>query len=242
MYTGTGLPDKNLLFAQHMGLVKKLAHQMKARLPACVEVDDLVQAGSMGLMDAVSRYDEKVGAQFATYAVQRIRGAMLDELRNSDWLPRNVRDNMHKIETAMSAAQQKLGRLPTESEVAKELDMPLPDYQKLLDHGTGHQLVYYEDLRADDGDQDDFFDRYASDGNSVEPLAGLLNDNFRTALIAAIDALPDREKLLMALYYEQDLNLKEIAAVMEVSESRVSQLHSQAMARIRALLRKEAWI
>jgi len=241
MYTDLGFPEKDVLFAQHIGLVKKLAHQMKAKLPACVELDDLIQAGSIGLMDAVSRYDDKMGAQFVTYAVQRIRGAMLDELRSSDWLPRNVRDNMHKIETAISLAQQKLGRSPTESEVARQMNMPLAEYQKLLDHGTGHQLVYYEDLQSDE-DHDDFLGRYASGCHSDGPLENMLDESFRTALIAAIDALPDREKLLMGLYYEQDLNLKEIAAVLEVSESRVSQLHSQAMARIRAMLRKESWI
>ncbi len=241
MYTELGLPDKNSLFEQHIGLVKKLAYLMKAKLPACVEVDDLVQAGSIGLMDAISRYDDKMGAQFVTYAVQRIRGAMLDELRSSDWVPRNVRDDMHKVEAAISLAQQKLGRSPTESEVAQQMQVTLADYQKLLDHGVGHQLVYYEDMQSDEGGSD-FFERYSTDNHSDDPLGGLLDENFRAALIDAIDALPDREKLMMGLYYEQDLNLKEIAAVMEVSESRVSQLHTQATARIRTMLRKESWI
>jgi len=240
MYTETGLLDKNTLFAQHLDLVRKLAYQLKAKLPACVEVDDLVQAGSIGLMDAVSRYDEKVGAQFVTYAMQRIRGSMLDELRSNDWLPRNVRDSMRKIETAMSQAQQKLGRTPTEAEVAEEMSLPLAEYQKLLDHGVGHQLVYYEDLQTGE-DNEDFFDRYAFDCHSDDPLEHLLSDDFRDALIAAIEGLPEREKLVMGLYYEQELNLKEIAAVLEVTESRVSQLHSQTMARIRSTLRKGSW-
>ncbi|MFZ4698837.1 MAG: RNA polymerase sigma factor FliA, partial [Candidatus Methylumidiphilus sp.] len=208
MYTDIGLPDKNSLFKQHIGLVKKLAYQMKAKLPACVELDDLIQAGSIGLMDAAGRYDEKMGAQFVTYAVQRIRGAMLDELRSSDWLPRNVRDDMHKIEAAINLAQQRLGRSPTESEVAQQMNVPLAEYQRLLDHGTGHQLVYYEDLQSGD-DHDDFFERHASDGPYDDPLENILDENFHAALIDAIKALPDREKLLMGLYYEQDLNLKE---------------------------------
>ncbi|MCX7113789.1 MAG: RNA polymerase sigma factor FliA [Proteobacteria bacterium] len=241
MYTDLGLPDKNLLFEQHIGLVKKLAYLMKAKLPPCVEVDDLVQAGSIGLMDAVNRYDDKMGAQFTTYAVQRIRGAMLDELRSSDWVPRNVRDDMHKVETAISLAQQKLGRSPTEPEVARQMDVSLAEYQKLLDHGAGHRLVYYEDMQSDE-ESNDFFERYATGDHPDDPLERLLDENFRAALIDSIDALPDREKLMMGLYYEQDLNLKEIAAVLDVSESRVSQLHTQATARIRAMLRKESWI
>src|SRR3954468_21356960 len=128
MYTVKGKADKNDLLTEHMPLVKRLAHQMKAKLPASVEVDDLVQAGMIGLLDAINRYEENHGAQFETYAVLRIRGAMLDELRTSDWLPRSMRQNMRKIEAAMSALQQRLGHAPTESEVARQLKVPLAEY------------------------------------------------------------------------------------------------------------------
>jgi RNA polymerase sigma factor for flagellar operon FliA len=238
MYTAKGKADKNILLTEHMPLVKRLAHHMKAKLPPSVEVDDLVQAGMIGLLDAINRYEETHGAQFETYAVLRIRGAMLDELRNSDWLPRSMRQNMRKIEAAMSSLQQKLGHPPTESEVAKLLKLSLSEYQDMLGDGGGPQLVYYEDFHDNEGN-DSFLDRYAVD--DADPLRSLLDSDFRQAVIDAIDALPPREKILMGLYYEEEMNLKEIGAVMGVSESRVSQLHTQAVARLRAALREQAW-
>jgi RNA polymerase sigma factor for flagellar operon FliA len=238
MYTVKGTADKNHLLTEHMPLVKRLAHQMKAKLPASVEVDDLVQAGMIGLLDAISRYEENHGAQFETYAVLRIRGAMLDELRSNDWMPRSTRQNMRKVEQAMATLQQQLGRPPSESEVAKSLKLSLADYQEMLGDSGGHQLVYYEDFHDEDGN-DSFLDRYAVDDD--DPLRALMETDFRQAVIDAIDALPPREKLLMGLYYEEELNLKEIGAVMGVSESRVSQLHSQAVARLRTFLRERAW-
>ena len=239
MYTVNGKSDKNQLLTEHAPLVKRLAYQLKAKLPPSVEVDDLIQAGMIGLLDAVNRYEESHGAQFETYAVQRVRGAMLDELRSTDWLPRSLRQNMRKIEVAMSALQQKLGRMPTELEVAKSMKMSLEEYQDMLTEGSGHQLVYYEDYHDDD-DHDNFLDRYCAD-EAGDPLISLLQDGFKGALIDAIDSLPEREKILMGLYYEQEMNLKEIGAVMGVSESRVCQLHSQAVARIRANLRGQLW-
>jgi RNA polymerase sigma factor for flagellar operon FliA len=238
MYTVKGKADRDHLLEQHMPLVKRLAHHMKAKLPPSVEVDDLVQAGMMGLLDAINRYEETHGAQFETYAVLRIRGAMLDELRSNDWMPRSTRQNMRKVEAAMNALQQKLGRAPSESEVAKSLKISLAEYQDLLSDGGGHQLIYYEDFRDEDGN-DSFLDRYAMDDS--DPLRSLLETDFRQAVIDAIDALPPREKILMGLYYEEELNLKEIGAVMGVSESRVSQLHTQAVARLRAALREQLW-
>jgi RNA polymerase sigma factor for flagellar operon FliA len=239
MYTVSGKVEKNDLLAQHAPLVKRLAHQMHAKLPPSVEVDDLIQAGMMGLLDAVSRYEETLGAQFETYAVQRIRGAMLDELRGSDWLPRGIRQNMRKIEAAIHALQQRLGRSPSESEIAAELKLPLSEYQDMLSGGAGHQLVYYEDFHEAE-DQESFLDRYCLD-ESGDPLRVLLDGAFRDAVVQAIAALPEREKLLMALYYEQDMNLKEIGAVLGVSESRVCQLHGQAIARLRSKLKEGAW-
>jgi RNA polymerase sigma factor for flagellar operon FliA len=238
MYTVKGKADKNSLLTEHMPLVKRLAHQMKAKLPPSVEVDDLVQAGMIGLLDAINRYEENHGAQFETYAVLRIRGAMLDELRSSDWMPRSTRANMRKVEQAMAALQQQLGRPPSESEVAKSLKLSLADYQDLLGDSGGHQLVYYEDFHDEDG-SDGFLDRYAVDDD--DPLKSLLDTDFRQTVIDAIDALPPREKMLMGLYYEEELNLKEIGAVMGVSESRVSQLHTQAVARLRTYLRERSW-
>jgi RNA polymerase sigma factor for flagellar operon FliA len=239
MYTVKGKVNKDSLLTEHMPLVKRLAHHMKAKLPPSVEVDDLVQAGMIGLLDAINRYEETHGAQFETYAVMRIRGAMLDELRSSDWMPRTLRQDMRKIENAMAVLQQKLGRPPAESEVAASLKLSLEAYQEMLGEGGGHQLVYYEDFKNEDG-SDSFLDRYAQD-DEADPLRSLMDTGFRQAVIDAIDALPPREKLLMGLYYEEELNLKEIGAVMGVSESRVSQLHTQAVSRLRATLREQAW-
>ena len=240
MYTVKGKADKNHLLTEHMPLVKRLAHHMKAKLPPSVEVDDLIQAGMMGLLDAINRYEDNHGAQFETYAVLRIRGAMLDELRNSDWMPRSTRQNMRKVEAAMEALQQRLGRPASESEIAQSLKMSLSDYQEMLGDGGGHQLLYYEDFHDQDEDgSSGFLDRYAVD--DADPLRSLLDTGFRQAVIDAIDALPPREKMLMGLYYEEELNLKEIGAVMGVSESRVSQLHTQAVSRLRAALREQLW-
>lgn len=212
---------------------------MRAKLPPSVEVDDLIQAGMMGLLDAIGRYEDTHGAQFETYAVQRIRGAMLDELRSSDWLPRSIRQNMRKVEVAINALQQRLGRPPSETEIASELKISLAEYQEMLGDGGGHQLIYYEDFHDGEGNES-FLDRYCVDESS-DPLKALMSGAFRSAIIEAIEALPEREKLLLSLYYEQELNLKEIGAVMGVSESRVCQLHSQAMSRLRTKLKAGSW-
>lgn len=240
MYTAHGKKDqKDVLLDQHAILVKKLAYQLKAKLPPSVELDDLIQAGMMGLLDAVNRYEDTHGAQFETYAAQRIRGAMLDELRSSDWLPRSIRKNMRDVENAISQLEQQLGQQPSEGDVARKLNLSLSEYHTMLGDCSGHQLIYYEDFHDTDGGEH-FLDRFQSDRDS-DPIKGLLISDFRDALIAAINALPEREKILLGLYYEQELNLKEIGAVMNVSESRICQLHSQAVARLRAYLREKSW-
>jgi RNA polymerase sigma factor FliA len=240
MYTINGKKDqKDEMLNKHATLVKKLAYQLKAKLPPSVELDDLIQAGMMGLLDAINRFEDFHGAQFETYAAQRIRGSMLDELRNTDWLPRSIRKNMRDVEAAISKLEQELGRPPSEKEVAKKLNLSINDYYDMLGDCSGHQLVYYEDFHESDSGEH-FLDRFQGD-DSGDPIKGLLAGDFREALIEAIDSLPEREKILMGLYYEQELNLKEIGVVMNVSESRVSQLHSQAVARLRASLKEKAW-
>ena len=240
MYNVKGKASKNSLLELHAPLVKKLAHQLKAKLPPSVEVDDLIQAGMIGLLDAVNRYEDTHGAQFETYAVQRIRGAMLDELRGSDWLPRSIRQSTRKIEDAIHVLLQQLGRPPQEAEVAAYLKISLSDYQDMLTECGGHQLIYYEDFHDSEGGHEHFLDRYQT-GQGEDPLQNLISGGFREAVADAIRALPEREKILMGLYYEQEMNLKEIGAVMGVSESRVCQLHSQAIARMRSTLREQAW-
>ena len=234
MYNAAGLQDKNQCLRDYAPLVKRLAHQMMSRLPYSVQIDDIIQAGMMGLLDAATRYDEIHGAQFETYATQRIRGAMLDELRSADWLPRSLRREMRKIEQAVSRLQQKLGRAPNETEISTELEVSLLEYQQMLQESRGAQLIYYEDFQ--DEEHDDFFERFEFASDS-DPLALLQDDRFKSELIKAIDLLPERERMLMGMIYEQELNLREVGEVFGVSESRISQLHSQAVARLRSSLK-----
>ncbi|SEO51086.1 RNA polymerase sigma factor for flagellar operon FliA [Nitrosovibrio sp. Nv6] len=241
MYTSSGAIDKQQQLVTFAPLVKRIAHHMIARLPGSVEADDLIQVGMIGLMDALNRYEEIPGAQFETYAQQRIRGAMLDELRQMDWLPRGARRNMRQIEAAINALQQRLGRSPSEIEIAGELGVPIAGYHQMLLDARGAQLIHYEDFA--DSDDDNFLERNcaADTPDSDDPLANLLDSDLRQALISAIGSLPEREKMLMGLYYEQELNFKEIGAILGVSESRVCQIHSQAVARLRARLKECAW-
>ncbi len=234
MYTATGKNDKEQCLKEYAPLVKRIAHHMMAKLPSSVEVNDIIQAGMIGLLDAVGRYDELRGAQFETYAAQRIRGAMLDELRSADWLPRSLRRDMRRIEASISKLQQKLGRAPSESEIAKEMDIPLAEYQEMLGGSRGAQLVYYEDFH-EEGDED-FFERHEF-GEDADPLELIQDARFRNALMKAIENLPERERMMMGMHYEQDMNLREIGEVLGVSESRVCQLHSQAVSRLRTNLK-----
>jgi len=235
MYTPKGRLDNNTLIKQYSPLVRRLAHQMIAKLPANVEVDDLIQVGLIGLTDALSRFDAEQGVQFETFATQRIRGAMLDELRGGDWMSRGTRRQQREIEVAVHKVEQRLGRAPREDEIAAEMGLALAEYQELLGKVRGTQLVYLEDMSGDDGDED-YLDRHVAD-ESANPVAMLQDHRMREALVAAIKNLPEREQFVMSMYYEHDMNLKEIAAVLKVTESRVCQLHSQSIARLRVKLR-----
>jgi RNA polymerase sigma factor for flagellar operon FliA len=238
MYTARGTLNHQAAIDQYGPLVRRVAAQLIAKLPANVEFDDLVQAGMIGLFDALSRYQANQGAQFETFAMQRVRGAMLDELRGSDWLPRSVRRSQRTIEGAIRKLEQRLHRSPSDVEIAAELGMTIGDYHQVLGESRGSQLVYLDELSGDDSEEG-FLDRYAV-ADEADSLARLRDDKFRAALIAGIDALPEREKQVMGMYYEQEMNLKEIGAVLGVTESRVSQLHSQAVARLRVRLRSWA--
>jgi len=235
VYTAQGTLDRSSAVERYGPMVRRMASQMIGRLPANVELDDLVQAGMIGLIDAMSRYENDRGAQFETFATQRVRGAMLDELRGSDWLPRSVRRNQRTIEAAIHRAEQRLGRAAGEVDIAEELGMPLGEYQQLLDAARGAQLVYLDDRADDDGEEGALERSLASD--EADPFETLGDARFRRALVAAIEALPERERLVMGMYYEQEMNLKEIGAVLGVTESRISQLHSQAVARLRAQMK-----
>ena len=236
MYTAKGQLDRDAQLRQHVPLVRRIAHHMIAKLPPTVELDDLIQVGMIGLSEALSRYEAAQGVQFETFASQRIRGAMLDELREGDWMSRSSRKSQKDIEHAVQRMEQKLGRSPLESEIAEELGLSLADYQSLLGKVRGTQLVYLEDMSRGGEDDDSFLDRHVAD-NEADPMAVLRDQRLKASLVAAIKTLPEREQYIMGMYYEHDMNLKEIAAVLGVTESRVCQLHSQSIARLRAKMR-----
>lgn len=236
MYTAKGQLDRNAMIRQYQPLVRRLAHHMMAKLPANVQVDDLIQVGLIGLSEALTRYEATQGVQFETFATQRIRGAMLDELRSNDWMSRGSRKSQKEIEEALRRLEHQLGRTPLESEIAAALGLSLADYQTLLGKVRGTQLVYLEDMARGAEDEDSFLDRHVGNGEE-DPMHVLRDQRLRQALVAAIKSLPEREQFIMSMYYEKDMNLKEIAAVLDVTESRICQLHSQSIARLRAKMR-----
>ncbi|AIN20412.1 RNA polymerase sigma factor, FliA/WhiG family protein [Yersinia rochesterensis] len=237
LYTAEGVMDKNSLWQRYVPLVRHEALRLQVRLPASVELDDLLQAGGIGLLNAVERYDALQGTAFTTYAVQRIRGAMLDELRSRDWAPRSVRRNAREVASAMQKVEQRLGRPATEQEVAQLLDIDLAEYRQILLDTNNSQLFSYDEWREEQGESVEPMLEGHEDAN---PLQHLLEGNLRQRVIEAIEALPEREKMVLTLYYQEELNLKEIGAVLEVGESRVSQLHSQAIKRLRSRLNNDS--
>lgn len=240
MYTAQGVIEKSHLLELHLPMVRRMALQLIARLPASVELDDLIQAGMLGLLDASGRYKENSGARFETFASQRIRGAMLDELRAGDWGSRGLRQAARRVERAIQSAGHRLGAQPSEIEIARELKMDLEEYQSLLQDIQGCQLVYADDF-AQEEPENSFLDQHTRNARRErlgkdDPMSLLLAGEFREHLVEAIAALPQRDRLLLNLYYEEELNLREIGAILEVSQSRVCQLHSQAISRLRAHL------
>jgi RNA polymerase sigma factor for flagellar operon FliA len=236
MYNANGHLNRNELIKQYQPLVKRIAHLLMAKLPANIQVDDLIQVGLIGLTEALTRYESIQGVKFETFATQRIRGAMLDELRDNDWMSRGTRKSQKEIEQALRRLEHQLGRPPLESEIALDLGLSLSDYQILLGKVRGTQLIYIEDMSQNHEDGDDLLDRHNT-GNEADPMNMLLDQRLRHALIEAIKKLPEREQFIMSMYYEEEMNLKEIALVLDVTESRVCQLHSQAIARLRAKMR-----
>lgn len=229
-----GREDAQVAMKKFLPLVKRIAYHLMFKLPASVQIDDIIQTGMIGLLDALNRYQDSYGAQFETYAVQRVRGAMLDGLREADWLPRSLRKDMRRIEKNITILEQRYSRPPTETELATTMNITLVEYQKLLREARGYQLIYLEEPSENEGK--DFLDRYFVD-ESADPLNHLMHKNMRQTLARAISNLPEREKIVMALYYQEASNLREIGEILGVSESRVCQLHSQAIARLRTKLK-----
>ena len=214
-------------------LVKRIAHHMMVRMPACVQVDDLIQSGMIGLLEAAQKYDNSRGASFETYAGIRIRGAMVDEMRRGDWAPRSVHRNTRMVAEAVKALEARLGRDAKDTEVAEALDIDIDEYHAILrDANSARLFSLDETLDADEGQSYSNPPSHSSPG----PAEAVQHSEMRAAIVEAIKTLPERDQLVLSLYYEQELNLKEIGLTLGVSESRVSQIHSQAAMRLRARL------
>jgi len=212
-------------------LVKRIAHHLLLRMPASVQIDDLIQSGMIGLLEAAKKYDITKGASFETYAGIRIRGSMLDEVRKGDWAPRSVHRKSRKVAEAIKAIEARTGKDAKDQDIAQELEIDLNAYYAILQDASGSRLFSFDDIMEGD---DSAIELAA--GELPGPCDGLQRDTFKAHLASAIDGLPDREKLVLALYYDDEFNLKEIGEVIGVSESRVSQIHSQAAMRLRARL------
>lgn len=223
--------DCGELVDQHAGLVKKVAQHLLGRLPSSVMLDDLIQAGMIGLIEASQKFDGSKGASFETYASIRIRGAMLDEVRRYDWAPRSVHRNSRKVSEAIKTVESRTGRDARDTEVAEELGVTLDEYNSYLQDTAGTKLFSFDEITSQ---EDSSFD--VADVESADPDESVEGDAFQKALADAISGLPEREQMVLALYYTEGLNLKEIGAVLSVSESRVSQIHSQAALRLRGRL------
>ncbi len=225
------------LIMKYAPLVKNIVGRMAAKLPIDVsDREDLVNVGIIGLMSALEKFDAARNVQFETYARFRIRGAVLDELRARDWVPRSTRSKDNKVEEAFSRLQKELGRAPGEEEVAQYLGISLDEYFKLLDESRCVSIISSEDLPHD------YFDNHVQAGimekiDAGNPLDLLANQEMRARLKEAVDDLPEKERLVLSLYYYDELTMKEIGRVMELTESRVCQIHSQAMLRLRSLVK-----
>jgi len=230
MYAAMQAGDKDDLVNRHVPLVKRIAYHLMGRLPDTVQIEDLIQAGMLGLLEAIKHYDAGQGASFETYAGIRIRGAMLDELRRADWTPRSVHKKARMVAEAIRQIENQVGRDAKDSEVARHLGISLEEYRHILQDSLSCKTFSVEELVEG---EDSVIDQIHADS---QPEQQLIQQNFHQALAKAIAELPERERLVVSLYYDEELNLREIGQVLEVSESRVSQICGQAMLRLRARL------
>ncbi|MDH5378427.1 MAG: RNA polymerase sigma factor FliA [Gammaproteobacteria bacterium] len=217
------------LVSRYAPLVKRIAYHLISRLPPSVLPDDLIQAGMIGLLEAARNYDSTQGASFETYAGIRIRGSMLDEIRRSDWAPRSVHKKARMVAEAVRLIENRTGRDARDHEVAEALGISLDEYHQMLIAASGYRITSFEEITPGD---EVFADTFSEEDGG--PLDGLQKEDFKRCLSEAIASLPERERLVMALYYDEELNLREIGEVLGVSESRVCQIHSQAVIRLQA--------
>jgi RNA polymerase sigma factor for flagellar operon FliA len=230
MYTNVHQHNGNDLVIQHAPLLKRIAYHLVSRMPPNVQVEDLIQAGMIGLLEAAKKYDASQGASFETYAGIRIRGAMMDEIRRTDWTPRSVHRKSREVSEAMRQIENREGREAQDNEVAEELGIGLNEYHHVLRDATSCRVLSMEDVTTSSGELINDVDSDSQD----TPLDELQKDGFKHSLAEAISGLPEREALVIALYYDEELNLREIGEVLGVSESRVCQIHGQALIRLKS--------
>lgn len=223
--------QKEDMVDKYAPMVKRIAYHLKSRLPAHIQLDDLIQAGMVGLLEAARNYDMSQGASFETYSSIRIRGAMLDEMRKNDWAPRSVHRNSRRVAEVVRQIECEKGRDAKDCEIAAALNMDLDEYNRILQDSSGHKILSFEEIGLGD---ESILDNIPNPQTGV--LDGVQKDDMKMVIANAIAALPKRERMVMALYYDEELNLREIGAVIGVSESRVSQIHSQAVIRLQSRL------
>ena len=226
--------QRDLLLMEHLPMVRYLARRIHERLPQHVELDDLVSAGVVGLIDAFSKFDHTKKVQFKSYAQFRIRGAILDSLRTLDWSPRELRRKGRAVEEAIRSVTQRVGRAPSEQEIAKEMELTLAEYQLLLGDLKGLEIGSLHMERSEDSGDEEL--TYIPGSPEDDPLFRCLKGEMKQRLAEAIDELPEKERMVLTLYYYEELTMKEIGLTLGVVESRVSQIHSSAVVRLRASL------
>lgn len=237
IYTAEGLEDKTALWSKYHGLVRQEALRLQKRLPASVELDDLIQAGAMGFLGAIENFDPKKGVTLSAWITQRVRWSLLDELRERDWVPRRVRTHTREISTIIQQIEQETGRQPSESDIAERMGVSLKEFQQMLADNNCSQMYSMDEL------QDNYADVWEANGDenaALNPLNDALQKNLIDTISQHIRVIPEREQIILQLYYQQDLNMKEIGLVLGITETRVSQLHSLAIKRLRSRMEYES--
>jgi RNA polymerase sigma factor for flagellar operon FliA len=228
---------KEKIVLEHTPLIRYIVNRIAVRLPSHIDLEDLHNTGVIGLMDAIDKYDPEKNCKFKTYAEFRIKGAILDQLRSLDWVPRSIRQKSRRLEQAYSEIEQRLGRSATENEVARSLGIDLEEFHYLVNQVKGISMVNLDELRAgSDSDQPTYGDIF-EDVKAENPFVLLKSRELRQAVAECIGSLPEKERLVISLYYYEDLNMKEIGNVLGITESRVCQIHTKAVSRLRSKLR-----
>jgi len=228
--------QKEELIKEYAPLIRFVAQKIAVRLPPNIDIDDLISAGAIGLMDAIDKWDPTRDNKFKTYAEFRIRGAILDELRSQDWIPRSVRDKSKALDRTISALESELGRSPKDEEICERLNMPMEEFHDLINQVRPVSLLSIDDQPSFSDSDKKSIVNILEGAKSANPFNQLNVKVVKDVVAKAIEDLPERQRLVLSLYYFEDLNLKEIGQVLRVTESRVSQLHAQAVLRLRAKL------